>query len=74
MNSEFTRLMLMFLFTYGAVMTLLVVILLATRSTAQPTMIIAQAPQPEDAGCGGILIVLVVALLALALFGMFVTM
>ena len=74
MDSEFTRLRLMCLCTYGAVMTVLVVILLATRWTAQPTRIIAQAPQPEDAGCGGILIVLVVALLALALFVMFVTM
>ena len=74
MNSEFTRLMLMFLFTYGAVMTLLVVILLATRPTTQPPVIITQTPQPQDAGCGGILIVLVAAVFALALFMMFITM
>lgn len=74
MNSEFVRLMLMFLFTYGAVMTLLVVILLATRPTMQPPMIITPAPRSEDAGCGGILIVLAAALLALALFVMFLTM
>ena len=74
MNSEFVRMTFMFLFIWAVIMTGLVVILLATRPTTQPPMIIAQAPQPEDAGCGGILIVLVAALLALALFMMFVTM
>ena len=74
MNSEFGRFVLVFLFTWAMLMTGLVLVLWATRPTAQPPVIITQAPQPEDAGCGGILIVLVAALLALALFVMFITM
>lgn len=74
MNSEFVRMTFMFLFIWAVIMTGLVVILLATRPTTQPPVIVTQAPQPEDAGCGGILIVLVAALLALALFVMFITM
>lgn len=74
MDGEFGREMFIFVFSWAVIMTGLVVILVATRPTTQPPVIIASPPaQPADAGCGLILILPVAVIIALALFAMLVS-
>ncbi len=68
MNSEFGRFVLVFLFTWAMLMTGLVLVLWATRPTAQPPVIITQAQPQDEMGCSLFLILLLVALIALLVF------